>query len=238
MLGRPAIGPLLGPHARAVVMQDPGGFAQQARFVAKPPPADASAALRHVVATQGDLRAAGDRVYEKMSQMRFPLQTPFPRTSIGGQLGSASRLIAAGVDVPVIKVSADSFDTHTFQHNQHDRLVTELGAALAAFRRAMDERNTWGRVTVMTYAEFGRRPAENSAQGTDHGRAAPHFVLGGKVKGGFHGRQPGLDDLDSTGNLRHAVEFRALYATVPARWWGIAPTPALGRGFPTLDLFV
>jgi uncharacterized protein (DUF1501 family) len=116
--------------------------------------------------------------------------------------------------------------------------MAELGAALAAFRRAMDERNAWNRVVVMTYAEFGRRPAENTAQGTDHGTAAPHFVLGGRVKGGFHGRQPSLADLDSTGNLKHAVEFRSLYATALARWWGIAPAPVLGRDFPPVDVFV
>ena len=239
VFGRPAIGPLLGAHARAVVMQDPGGFAQQARFVSKPAmPATASPALQHVVATQADLRAAGDRVYEKISQMRIPLATQFPRSGIGSQMNSAARLIAAGIDVPVIKVSHGSFDTHTFQRNAHDRLMAELGAALAAFRRAMDERNAWGRVTVMTYAEFGRRPAENSAQGTDHGTAAPHFVLGGAVKGGFQGRQPSLADLDSAGNLKPAVEFRSLYATALARWWGIDPVPVLGRRFDPVDVFV
>ena len=30
----------------------------------------------------------------------------------------------------------------------------------------------------MTFSEFGRRPAENASGGTDHGAAAPLFVVG------------------------------------------------------------
>lgn len=239
VLGRPAVGPLYGAKARVAMMQDASGFANQARRVARPgtiaPP---TAALQHVVTTQAELREAGDGIFDRLQRMRVPLQTAFPRTGIGGQLANAARLIAANVDVPVIKLSHGSFDTHTYQRNPHDRLVGELGAALAAFRLAMIERNAWGRVTVMTYAEFGRRPAENSAQGTDHGTAAPHFVLGGAVRGGFKGVAPRLDQLDGGGNLRHGIEFQSLYATMLKRWWGIDPAPVLGRSFPELDLFV
>jgi uncharacterized protein (DUF1501 family) len=138
--------------------------------------------------------------------------------------------------MPVIKVSQGSYDTHTYERNTHDRLMTELGAALAAFRTAMKEMGHWDRVTVMTYSEFGRRAAENSAMGTDHGTAAPHFVMGRAVNGGLHGRQPALEDLDN-GNLKHHVDFRSLYATVLRRWWNIDPAPVLGRSYPELKLF-
>jgi uncharacterized protein (DUF1501 family) len=47
---------------------------------------------------------------------------------------------------------------------------------------------------LMTYAEFGRRTAENGSAGTDHGTAAPHFLLGGWVRGGLYGQQPSLTD--------------------------------------------
>ncbi len=47
-------------------------------------------------------------------------------------------------------------------------------------------------VAMMTFSEFGRRPEENGDGGTDHGTAAPHFVIGDHVKGGLHGAQPSL----------------------------------------------
>ena len=75
----------------------------------------------------------------------------------------------------------------------------------------------------MTYSEFGRRPRENASGGTDHGTAAPHFVLGGKVKGGFYGEQPPLSRLDGL-NLTFSTDFRTLYATVARRWLGLEAT--------------
>jgi uncharacterized protein (DUF1501 family) len=84
----------------------------------------------------------------------------------------------------------------------------------------MQETGWWDRVLVMTYSEFGRRPAENNSRGTDHGTAAPHFVLGGKVKGGIYGNQPSLADLEK-GDLKFNIDFRRLYATVARNWWGL-----------------
>ena len=69
----------------------------------------------------------------------------------------------------------------------------------------------------MTFSEFGRRPEENGDQGTDHGTAAPLFVIGDHVNGGLHGAQPSLTNLDDDGNLVPAVDFRAVYAERVAR---------------------
>jgi uncharacterized protein (DUF1501 family) len=49
---------------------------------------------------------------------------------------------------------------------------------------------------VITFSEFGRRVAENANGGTDHGAAAPMFVLGGAAKPGLFGKYPSLTDLD------------------------------------------
>ena len=78
----------------------------------------------------------------------------------------------------------------------------------------------WDDVLVMTYAEFGRRPRENASGGTDHGTAAPHFILGGRGRGGFYGDQPSLDLLEGI-NMAYNIDFRALYATVARQWWGL-----------------
>jgi uncharacterized protein (DUF1501 family) len=41
------------------------------------------------------------------------------------------------------------------------------------------------RVVVLTFSEFGRRVEQNGSAGTDHGTAAPLFVLGKNVRGGI-----------------------------------------------------
>ena len=43
---------------------------------------------------------------------------------------------------------------------------------------------------------------------------------GGRVRGGFYGEQPPLDRLEGQ-NLADRLDFRALYATVARRWWGL-----------------
>ena len=88
----------------------------------------------------------------------------------------------------------------------------------------------------MTYAEFGRRARENRSNGTDHGTASSHFLLGGRVRGGLYGPPPALDRLDGNGNLPHAVDFRDLYATVLGGWWGLDAAAALNGRFTPLDL--
>jgi uncharacterized protein (DUF1501 family) len=65
------------------------------------------------------------------------------------------------------------------------------------------------------------RVKENGSAGTDHGAAAPHFLMGGRVSGGFYGTFPTLDQLDA-GNLRFTTDFRRLYRTIEQNWWKTA----------------
>jgi uncharacterized protein (DUF1501 family) len=88
-------------------------------------------------------------------------------------------------------------------------------------------------VLVMSYSEFGRRPAENASGGTDHGTAAPHLVLGGRVKGGLYGETPDLGTLEQA-DLTCAVDYRRLYDTVTEHWWAGA-TAGSHENKPTMD---
>jgi len=90
-------------------------------------------------------------------------------------------------------------------------------------------------VLLMTFSEFGRRVAENANGGTDHGAAAPMFVLGGAVKAGLLGKYPSLVDLDR-GDLKFNTDFRSVYGTILDRWLKAPSQVVLGRRFPSLSV--
>ena len=85
----------------------------------------------------------------------------------------------------------------------------------------------------MTVSEFGRRPGENGS-GTDHGTAAPHFLIGPGVKGGRYGAPLSLTQLDDHGNLRFTTDFRAYYAAAVQDWLGVEADAVIGTGFDPL----
>ena len=69
--------------------------------------------------------------------------------------------------------------------------------------------------------EFGRRVAENSALGTDHGRGSVMFALGGGVRGGrVLGGWPGLgtDVLEGPGDLPVRTNYRNVLAPILSAW--------------------
>jgi uncharacterized protein (DUF1501 family) len=155
---------------------------------------------------------------------------------IRSALGIVSDLIAAGASAQVYQVSLASFDTHAEEKTNHERLLSELDGAVTAFFKAVAGNRRADNVVLMTYSEFGRRPAENASGGTDHGTAAPLFVAGPKVRGGkFYGEQPSLSRLDTNGNLLSNIDFRQVYATVLEKVVGTDPAAVLGSHFQTLD---
>ena len=83
-------------------------------------------------------------------------------------------------------------------------------------------------VVVLMFSEFGRRVKENAQGGTDHGAAGPVFLAGAPVRGGLIGPAPDLANLED-GDLKFAVDFRDIYATVLRQWLDIDPIPVLGR---------
>ena len=70
--------------------------------------------------------------------------------------------------------------------------------------------------------------------GTDHGTANTHFVMGGQVKGGLYGKPPALHQLEN-GNLVYGVDYRSLYTTVTEKWWRLPASMPNGR-FNSLDI--
>ncbi len=227
------LGPLEGDGLRRVVMDAPDEFIARAKHVGGvEASAAANATVARIIAARADLAATATAL-EKIQAAPFTPPTPFPTSGFGQQLAVCARLLAGGLRVPAVKLTLDGFDTHAGQLPRHQALLTELGDGLAALKAALIQAKCWDRVLVMTYSEFGRRAAENGSAGTDHGAAAPHLLMGGKVAGGFVGAQPGLRQLDD-GDQIFSTDFRRLYATIAQDWWGWKQPFLSQRGFASL----
>jgi uncharacterized protein (DUF1501 family) len=184
--------------------------------------------LRH---TMMDALVTEKRFQEFLSAYRPG--TEYPASSFANSLRNVAALIAAGVSTRVYSVSLTGFDTHTNQLNTQNNLLKQLSEGLAAFQRDLESKKLDNQVLTMTFSEFGRRPSENDSKGTDHGTAAPLFVVGSRVKAGLHGRAPDLN-VGSNEDLVFSTDFRAVYATVLSRWLGCDAQKILGQSYEPL----
>jgi uncharacterized protein (DUF1501 family) len=166
---------------------------------------------------------------------KYKSKMPYPAGQLAASLSLIARMIAGGLSTRVYYASQGGFDTHAGQLNTHDRLMTELNDALSAFVADLKEQGNFDRVLLMTFSEFGRRVAENANGGTDHGAAAPMFVLGGAVKPGLFGKYPSLSDLDH-GDLKFNTDFRSVYGTILDCWLKAPSELVLGHKFSSLPL--
>lgn len=163
----------------------------------------------------------------------------YPTTAIGQSLRLIGQLIGGGLPTRIYYASQGGYDTHTRQKETHERLLRELGDATHAFVKDLKAQGALDRVLMMTFSEFGRRVSENASAGTDHGAAAPLFLVGGRLKPGLHGTAPDLaPERRVRGDVRHSTDFRQVYATVLERWLGTPSKPVLGGTFTPLPLLV
>ena len=161
----------------------------------------------------------------------------YPQSQLGNSLKLVARLIGGGLPARVFYVSQGGYDTHTNQVATQQRLLRELGDSVKAFVDDLKAQGNLSRVLLLTFSEFGRRVAENASGGTDHGAAAPLFVVGDKVKAGLAGAYPSLAPADLfQGDLKFSTDFRSVYATVLEDWLKTRSEPILGRTYPKLQL--
>ncbi len=241
-IGSGASPALLGEKATTIALPDPsaGWFLQEREewFVN----------LRRGLESMGTLDPAeGDRVAaarrglddalafaEVLGTIDEEDDRGFPETDLGRRLRTVSALLDADIGVRVAHVPFGGFDTHDGQMYQHDDLMTDLGASLAALRDDFAARGIDDRTLVVTTSEFGRRPEQNGA-GTDHGTAGP-ALLCGPVVAGHHGEAPRLDRLDDNGNLVATTMLDDYYATLAETWFGIPAGEVLAGGTPLNEL--
>lgn len=229
-VGSAELGPLAGSGARTITITDPEQFRRQSHLAGAANKTARNGTLAHILKVETDILQAAEGLGALSG-----FATDFPGTAFGQAVRAAAHVAASPAGVAAIKLSLGSFDTHVNQPGPHARLLGELAGGLSALAEALKERGLWERSLILTYAEFGRRPAENASNGTDHGTASAHLLAGGRVRGGLYGQVPELGRLEG-GNLVHTVDFRSLYATVIQRHWGLDPQAVLSGRFPILDV--
>ncbi len=146
------------------------------------------------------------------------------------RLAGLAAMLAAGLPIRCATLTAPgAWDTHADQAKELPENLKITADSLFAFQRDLEARGLADRVLTLVWSEFGRRAAENGS-GTDHGAAGIGFVIGTQATGRTIGEFPGLGTLDPQGNLRATSDFRGLYASVCADWFGVDPGAVLPGG--------
>lgn len=146
-----------------------------------------------------------------------------------------AQLVATSPQTRVIYFSVSGFDTHARQAETHDKLLKEFSDAMLVFQREIEALGKADKVVTLVFSEFGRRSYENASGGTDHGAAAPMLLVGKSVKGGLHGPNPNLSDLQD-GDLKFAIDFRQVYGTALDQWMGGDSGSVLGASFKPVEV--
>ncbi len=136
----------------------------------------------------------------------------YPKTELSKNLEWIGRLIKGNLNSKVYYTSLGGFDTHDNQLAIHEKKLTDLNDSLYSFYQDLKQAQLLQNVTVVVFSEFGRRVKDNG-NGTDHGTAAPMFVIGGNNKGTILGNNPDLFNLDN-GDLKYEIDFRSVYASL------------------------
>jgi uncharacterized protein (DUF1501 family) len=136
----------------------------------------------------------------------------YPKTGLAKNLEWISKLIKGNLNSKVYYTSLGGFDTHDNQLAIHKNKLTELNDAVFSFYEDLKKSQQLQNVTIVVFSEFGRRVKDNG-RGTDHGTAAPMFIIGGNNSGKIIGNNPNLANLDN-GDLKYEIDFRSVYTSL------------------------
>jgi uncharacterized protein (DUF1501 family) len=190
--------------------------------------------LDYLERTALDAQVSSETILKVSRQARN--QASYPASQIANSFKLVARLISGGLPTRVYYLSQGGYDTHTNQLGGHERLLRDFSGAIKAFTEDLKAQGNANRVLVMTFSEFGRRVAQNANGGTDHGAAAPLFLVGPKIKAGLLGKFPSLAPKDlHNGDPKYSVDFRSIYAGILQGWLNTNPVPILGRRFEPLN---
>ena len=225
-------GPFLG-SSQSLVLHNPVTFVKQARMMRPAPPQVDNPALNHVIGVRRQITRA---LKDLSAVLDARGEAKVKGSDLHKQLVVISEMIAFGAKVPVYKATLKGFDTHYHQPGRHRGLMADLGKELAALRERLIASGDWDNTLVMTYSEFGRRPAENGSRGSDHGTAAPVLLMGGSIQGGFSGQQP-VFPANNEQDLAFHLDYRQIYRTVADQWLDARAAADALRTFKPIALF-
>lgn len=164
--------------------------------------------------------ATAMRTVHDFAPVRATGRTPangaaYPSGDLGRALAATARTLRGNVGVQVVTVDHGDWDHHsglgTLAWGEMQRMTRELAQALAAF--FTDLGPLADTVTVVTISEFGRRTEENASAGLDHGHGNVMLLLGAGVRGGHHGRWPGLTR-GTDADLSVTTDYRSVLSEV------------------------
>lgn len=176
--------------------------------------------------------AASEKLHKLTADAAAKSSAAYPDGRLSASLRLIAQMVAGQVGARVYTLQMDGFDTHANQSRTHNSLLGNLSRSLKAFLDDLESRGVADDVLVLVHSEFGRRAQENDGRGTDHGAAAPCFVLGKGVKGGLYGEHPELAANKLVqGDLGFKTDFRSVYAALLEDWLGSDARAILGRSF-------
>lgn len=208
-----------------VVFDDPKEFGRKGLFNSRPlldkdriASNEDSQARRRLLELAKSARQASEKVRSACENYNTPIDYGIAPLD----LNKIAALINADMDTRLYYTSfrRNAFDTHVQQPNLHQRLLTYFSDAVSGFFSDMERIGRADDVVMLVFSEFGRRVAENTNLGTDHGTANNMYLIGNAVQGGHYGELPSLTNLID-GNMQHTTDFRQVYATAISGWLGL-----------------
>ena len=211
---------LRGQINHSLTMQDPQRFEKQLKSLTENnvDPLDENPNLDFVRKLMINSFEGSDQIKKALEKSKVQAASQrdglpqYPKYGLAKNLEWMAKMIKGGLATNVYYTGLGSFDTHAGQLGKHKNLLTELSESVKAFYDDMKTAGLINNVTVMIFSEFGRRAKDNGS-GTDHGTAAPVFIIGGGTKGQLIGQNPNFNTLEN-GDLKHQYDFRSVYATI------------------------
>ncbi len=215
---------LLG-YAPTVSMTTPSDLAQWDNGLL----AEQQAALQTLYAGGTLLHQVGERTLDAV-QVVSPLSgddyeyhpangAKYVDDDFGRQLSTVAQMIKLNAGLHAATVEFGGWDTHEDQNYGTQGYLSEMLKSLAdgLANFYLDLEAYADKLSVVVMSEFGRRLAQNDADGTDHGHGSVMLALGKGVNGGkVYGEFPGLrnDQLYDRADLAVTTDFRTVLSEV------------------------
>ncbi len=167
---------------------------------------------------------------EKLRSLKSMSSITYPSGVFALRMKTLAQLIKSGVKVNTASIDFDGqLDVHSAAGVAAGTMADnfkDLDSTIAAFKQ--DIGDLWGKVTIVTLTEFGRRLQENASQGVDHGWASAMFLMGGGIRGGqVLANWPGLStDNLRDGDLQVTLDYRHVLSEILRNRGGFSASQA------------